>query len=572
VGPAACSGCHEQNHATWYASHHRRMTQTASVEAILAPFEGRTPVDRGAAWMLEREGDEFFATPTSRSGDKQGERMRVVLTTGSHHYQMYWLANEELGGLLALPFVWHVGDRAWVTRRSQFIFPPQDETALEFDRWQRVCIKCHTTNGTPEHTPSGSPRVAEFGISCEACHGPGERHVAFRRAREASGATEPVEQDWIVDPSTLPHERSAMVCGQCHAIHPFRSDEERQKWRANGFDFRPGDDLAETRELLSGRVSENSRELAEALRPETISELFWSDGEVRVSGREYNGLVESPCFQRGEMDCLSCHELHPSARDPRPLGEWAVDQLELGLDGSTACTACHEAYEDGERVAAHTRHTVGSSGSECMNCHMPYTTYGLTKAIRSHTITSPDVAATLATGRPNACNNCHLDRSLGWTAEHLKRWFGHDRPGLSRDDEELSATVVAALSGDAGQRALAAWALGWEPARRVSGTGWMPYLVSALLIDTYDAVARVAQETARLDPRYAELSLDFTLRDSRRAIPVTETVMADWLREGLAATPQQRAAVLVLEDGSLDSLRVQELMLRRNERPVRLAE
>lgn len=575
AGSDACADCHARNHETWYASYHRRMTQAASPQAILAPFEGRTPVDEGAAWRLERDGDDFYATPTSASGDRHGERMRVVLTTGSHHYQIYWLDSDELGGLLALPFVWHLGDHAWIPRRSQFLSPPQVETAFELGRWQRVCIKCHTTNGVPDHPPEGAPRVAQFGIACEACHGPGARHAAFRRESEALGELDRVEPDpGVVDPSSLPHERAAMVCGQCHAIHVFRSDEERDAWRARGYDYRPGDDLAATRALVRGIPSENPPEVLAALRdePDAFAELFWSDGEVRVSGREYNGLVESPCFQRGEMDCLSCHRLHRSERDPRPLDEWASDQLELDMDGSRACTQCHERYAAPEAAAAHSRHAAGSSGSQCMNCHMPFTTYGLTKAIRSHTITSPAVATTVATGRPNACNLCHLDRSLGWTADRLSDWYGQERPDLDADDEEVSAAVVDALAGDAGQRALVAWALGWEPAREVSGTGWMPYLVSTLLVDAYDAVARVALRTARLDPRYAELTLDFTLHDSRRALPVSRTVMADWLRDGLTATPEQRAAVLVTEDGFVDQDRVQSLLGRRDDRNVRLAE
>jgi hypothetical protein len=575
VGSQACADCHERNHASWYASYHRRMTQAASPAAILAPFEDRTPVDTGAAWELEHEGEAFFATPVSRTGDRRGERMRVVLTTGSHHYQMYWLQTAELGGLLALPFAWHLGDRAWVPRRSLFLTPPEIEPAFEFDRWQKVCIACHTTNGTPEHQPSGAARVAEFGISCEACHGPGAGHVALRRELEQEGvgqATAAVTDELIVDPSTLSHERSAMICGQCHGVHPHRSPEDRERWRATGHEFRPGENLAESRELLSGIPSENSPELASQVSPEMFGSLFWSDGEVRVSGREYNGLVESPCFQRGELSCLSCHRLHPSARDPRPLEQWATDQLEQGMEGSRACTQCHHAFEDGERLTAHTHHEEASTGSECMNCHMPFTTYGLTKAIRSHTITVPRADVALSTGRPNACNGCHLDRSLGWSADHLTEWFGHARPLLESDDENVSAAVKSALAGDAGQRALVAWALGWSPAREVSGTGWMPYVLSTLLVDRYDAVARVALATARLDPRYADLTLDFTLRDRRRAAPVQETIMADWMSSGLKATLEQRRTVLIRPDGSLDTENVIRLMQDRDERDVRLAE
>ena len=48
---------------------------------------------------------------------------------------------------------------------------------------------------------------------------------------------------------------------------------------------------------------------------------------------------------------------------------------------------------------------------------MTATTYGLVKAIRSHLIDSPTVESSLTTGRPNACNLCHLDRTLDWTAD-----------------------------------------------------------------------------------------------------------------------------------------------------------
>ena len=42
--------------------------------------------------------------------------------------------------------------------------------------------------------------------------------------------------------------------------------------------------------------------------------------------------------------------------------------------------------------------------------------------------------ATLATGRPNACNLCHLDKTLGWTAQYLEQWYGVTRPALDTDE------------------------------------------------------------------------------------------------------------------------------------------
>ncbi|GIT38389.1 MAG: hypothetical protein Ct9H300mP7_3100 [Verrucomicrobiota bacterium] len=31
---------------------------------------------------------------------------------------------------------------------------------------------------------------------------------------------------------------------------------------------------------------------------------------VRVTGREYNGLLDTACYQNGKMSCLSCHSMH----------------------------------------------------------------------------------------------------------------------------------------------------------------------------------------------------------------------------------------------------------------------
>ena len=62
-----------------------------------------------------------------------------------------------------------------------------------------------------------------------------------------------------------------------------------------------------------------------------------------------------------------------------------------------------------------------------MNCHMPHTTFGLFVAMRSHRVDSPDLALAVESGRPNACNQCHLDQSLQWTADWLSEWYGHER-------------------------------------------------------------------------------------------------------------------------------------------------
>ncbi|MBL8861699.1 MAG: C cytochrome precursor [Planctomycetes bacterium] len=576
AGSESCRACHAENHASWHASYHRTMTQEPSEAAVLARWEGVTPALEGVAWRLTRAEGEFLAEPFGVDGRAVGARMRLALTTGSHHYQVYWLEAEGRSELGQLPLVWHVAESRWVPRHSLFLSPPPDTVFAEGGRWTRACIQCHTTNGTPHPGEGQRARVADFGISCEACHGPGAAHVAeqARRAELAPDARAALAPDrTIVNPDDLPHERASQVCGQCHGIHPLTKDT-RPAWEQQGFAYRPGDDLAATRDLLRGTYAQNGESLRAFLDRggAELAEFFWPDGQVRVSGREYNGLVDSPCFQRGTLGCTSCHDLHPPAGDPAALASWADDQLRPGMDGPRACLQCHAEYALPEALTAHTRHAPRSSGSDCLNCHMPYTTYGLVKAIRSHTITSPTAVESLVAGRPNACNLCHLDRTLLWTAEQLAEWHGQAVPDLGADQREIAAAVLWALAGDAGQRAIVAWALGWEPARAASGTGWMPPLVSTLAQDPYDAVRFVATRTARLDPRWTDFTLDFTRPVEEQRHAVRASLVRDWQRDGLSATPEQRRAVLIGEDGRVDAARFQALYGRVDRRVMRLSE
>lgn len=55
------------------------------------------------------------------------------------------------------------------------------------------------------------------------------------------------------------------------------------------------------------------------VNPLFMNNTFWSDGTIRVTGREYMGIIESPCYRGKALSCLSCHSLHKSENDPRPL-------------------------------------------------------------------------------------------------------------------------------------------------------------------------------------------------------------------------------------------------------------
>jgi hypothetical protein len=275
--------------------------------------------------------------------------------------------------------------------------------------------------------------------------------------------------------------------------------------------------------------------------PTFYAQTFWPDGQIRVAGREFNGLSDSPCFQRGRMGCTSCHTMHA---DP-PDDDWRADQLGAGMDGDLACVGCHAGIASD--VRAHTQHPVDVEVG-CMDCHMPYTTYGLLKAMRSHTVTNPDPAVDGAAGRPNACNLCHLDRSEAWAWDALKRRWG----GVSTRPAGLAESPVGPrwmLAGDAGVRALVAWHAGWRPARRTVGDDWLAPLVARLLDDPYPAVRYIAGRSLRALEGHEGLDYDF-LGDPRAL----------------------RAAAVAVPAGPHDAAALDALEARRDDRPVMLAE
>jgi hypothetical protein len=263
--------------------------------------------------------------------------------------------------------------------------------------------------------------------------------------------------------------------------------------------------------------------------------------------------------------------MHQQGDDPRPIAEWADDQLKRGMRGNRACVQCHESFENEQVLKAHSHHSADSSGSECQNCHMPYTTYGLLKAIRSHTVDSPSVAASIAGGRPNACNQCHLDKTLAWTAEHLEVNYGIAQPVLSGDERAVSASLLWLLRGHAGQRALAAWTMGWESARQTGGGDWLAPYLSQLLVDPYDAVRLVAHRALRRQPGFSDFVYDALSAPAIRA-QTAQRALAIWERIGRNENLTTGDSVLIQESGELDRLRIRKLLAQRDNRRVTFRE
>ena len=455
--------------------------------------------------------------------------------------------------------------------------------------WNAICVACHTTfpktrfdtpfQADPIDEQSVDTTTAEFGIACESCHGPADAHVRananpLRRYRlHLTGDPDPT----IVQPARLDPQRSSQVCGQCHSVWEFYDAAGERRANADGFPYRPGDELRDTRFVPQPMADRDASALQAFIDrdPEFVTGSFWPDGMIRVSGREYNGLIDSPCFKNATdpvrtMSCFSCHTMHTTPEDPRSIatGPRRTHQVSTGMDGNAACGPCHEALVTD--LSAHTRHDADSSGSRCYNCHMPYTSYGLLKVLRSHTISSPSVRESVEAGRPNACNLCHLDKTLAWTGDYLREWYGAAQPELTEDARTIAAALLWLISGDAGERAIAAWNLGWPPAQETSGTSWMVPHLAELLNDPYEAVRFIAYRSFRSLPGQADFEYDFLASRDDRIATVVPAIRA-W-RNGALANLRLDPALLIDTGGLLRTDTIRRLFEQRDNRTLFLRE
>ena len=515
VSSETCAKCHAEHYDSWHRTYHRTMTRDASPETVKGDFNNSVYHYQGIATTLTREGDSFFmktvdlewAKQRALAGDQahrlpppQYVKLSVDRLVGSHWVQEY-MHKDSTGKYSRLPVLYHIVEKRWVHGHGAFLAPESDDfwgkcrdsTGSDMAAWNETCLYCHNT-GPVQNAIRGSrgrgkigfeTEVAELGISCEACHGPGDEHIranqnpARRFDRKHGDAGDPT----IVHPEKLPVARRDEICARCHgAIVP-----KPEMWNARTAKdpFIAGQDLgkfnhffrseAERDALLTGRPG--------PARTESIDGRFWGDGTPLTTALEYNGMALSACYEKGQgkLSCLSCHQMHTG--DPNFL-------LKPGMKTNEACYQCHADYRD--RLAQHTRHGADSSGSKCANCHMPHQVYSLFTSHISHRIQIPDVKDSMTTGKPNACNLCHLDKSLGWTQDNLSKWSDRQkkmRVNLSDEEKNVSSALLLLARGDARSRALVAAAFSNPDAQRAAGIDWFgPFLSRLLDPERYPAV------------------------------------------------------------------------------------
>src|SRR4029079_5633897 len=82
VTSRACRSCHPDQYASWHASYHRTMTQSASARSVLGDFRDAQVESGDTQFRLFARGDRFFAEVKPRDGSAPAQTVQLEQTTG----------------------------------------------------------------------------------------------------------------------------------------------------------------------------------------------------------------------------------------------------------------------------------------------------------------------------------------------------------------------------------------------------------------------------------------------------------------------------------------------------------
>jgi predicted CXXCH cytochrome family protein len=314
---------------------------------------------------------------------------QVALVYGSIWKQRYFTKVGE--DYFPLAAQWDIGNKKWLP----YHVPLTGDWWAKYypdDNMQRptgpTCDGCHSV-GYNVHTKS----VAEWNVGCEQCHGPGSAHVA-----------NPVRAT-IVNPAHMDFVRANDTCIQCHSQGQPRSNPIEGKYYDWPVGYAVGRNLADFWNL-------------EETTPGQQTFLHFADGTAHKNRMQGNDFVQSVMYRRG-VTCFSCHDVHGTGNNAqlrKPANKICLDcHAPMGANGPRAAT-----------LAAHTHHKDGSTGSDCVSCHMPkIESEGVQGAfVHAHTFRVITPVMTDRYKIPNACTSCHTDKSTSWATDAMRKWSG----------------------------------------------------------------------------------------------------------------------------------------------------
>jgi predicted CXXCH cytochrome family protein len=422
VGRQTCVPCHEAENRLWEGSHHDRAMQEASEQTVLGDFDDAVFTYNGVTSTFFRRNGGFFVRTDGPDGDLQ--EYEIAYTFGVFPLQQYLIAFPG-GRFQALSICWDTrpaseGGQSWFHLYPDEAIDSEDPlhwTGIH-QNWNYMCAECHSTQ-LRKNFDLAEDRFdttwEEIDVSCEACHGPGSQHLAWAKAaalgngsRSDNGAMglavrleDPGRGTWLVSPETgsgmrlaPPVETAELdTCARCHSRRSLVSE-----------DYRFGRPILDTHRL--------------ALLTEG---LYHADGQILEEVYVHGSYLQSRMHSKG-VTCSDCHDPHSA---------------ELHFPGDAVCYRCHSQVEFA--TDKHHFHKPGTSGAFCVDCHMPPKNYMVVDPRHDHSLRVPRPDLSLRLGTPNACNECHQDKSVQWSVDWIVKWYGPERRAEWRYGQALQA-------------------------------------------------------------------------------------------------------------------------------------
>ena len=421
VGGQSCAVCHQRAYQDWSGSHHDLAMQEATKTTVLGDFDDAAFTAHGiTSHFFTKDGDYYVNT---EGPDGKLQDYRIDYTFGVHPLQQYLIAFPG-GRLQVLGLAWDARPQAKGGQRWFHLYPDEHirpDDVLHWTRinqnWNYMCADCHSTNlrrNFDLEKDRFETTWSEIDVSCEACHGPGSRHVAWARAGNTAGASQGASNGLESAFSDRKHIKWTLKDGAVIAARSTPPATFRAEVESCG--------RCHSRRSPLGDVVENGKPILDNYRVALLTEdLYHADGQIKDEVYVYGSFLQSKMYRAG-VTCSDCHDPH---------------SLKLRAEGNALCTRCHlsEAFDS----PAHHFHTAGAVGSQCVDCHAPATTYMVVDPRRDHSfrIPRPDLSVTI--GVPNACSNCHDEKTAAWAADRVAAWYGPTRKQSPHFGEALAA-------------------------------------------------------------------------------------------------------------------------------------
>ena len=551
VGSSACASCHREETAEWQTSQHHDAMAQATEKSVLGNFNKAKFSYAGLTSTFFKRDEKFFVNTDGPDGKLRDYEIKY--TFGVMPLQQYLIEFPD-GRLQALSIAWDSRPKKDGGQRWFHLYPNQRITyddELHWTRpsqnWNFMCADCHSTDVRKNYDPATDKfqtHWAEISVGCEACHGPGSRHLGWAKSSRTGKSS---EYDGTKGLSARLDERRGIAWTQNAAT----GNSVRSQPRAADREI----EVCAQCHARRGQIAEGyqaGKSFLDHYRPALLTPpLYHSDGQQRGEVYNWGSFLQSKMYASG-VTCSDCHNPHSG---------------KLRAEGNTLCATCHlpSKYD----TTAHHHHTPASAGASCVACHMPTTTYMVVDPRHDHSLRIPRPDLSVKFGTPNACNGCHSNRDTRWAARQVNQWYGHDPQGYQRFAAAFAAAGSDALDAQKQLRAIAADAT--QPAiARATALAQINTVTTTLtegLRDPNPAVRLGALQSLGNTPLNARVSLAAPLlSDPVKAVRIEAASLLAAIPAG-QLTPEQQAA---FERASAEYVETQRYNADRAEARVNL--